>query len=276
MSHSTKIPLDLFQVLEEEFVTLHGAPAPDVTQTVNIPDGRKPGEFRSVTATLDWSFHPSHIKDPSGLALDLLATWDAQDDAAQSRAFFDVNADEWAQNNLLLYICNQLGPKARANVVDGLKGLIDLREVVADALNDLLRDPNLFDEARFTHHHLSAKGKALVTSTLTSDTSKDAEDVAQLNRVLLEDAFPDYVERIQDIRLAAIYKRIHQVRPAALCFSGGGIRSGTFALGVLQGLARHNLLEKFHYLSTVSGGGYIGGWLAGWIHRHPAGLKGVT
>ena len=276
MSHSTKIPLDLFQVLEEEFVTLHGAPAQDVTQTVNIPDGRKPGEFRSVTATLDWSFHPSHIKDPSGLALDLLATWDAQDDAAQSRAFFDVNADEWAQNNLLLYICNQLGPKARANVIDGLKGLIDLREVVADALNDLLRDPNLFDEARFTHHHLSAKGKALVTSTLTSDTSKDAEDVAQLNRVLLEDAFPDYVERIQDIRLAAIYKRIHQVRPAALCFSGGGIRSGTFALGVLQGLARHNLLEKFHYLSTVSGGGYIGGWLAGWIHRHPAGLKGVT
>ncbi|HTP85275.1 MAG TPA: patatin-like phospholipase family protein, partial [Alphaproteobacteria bacterium] len=41
----------------------------------------------------------------------------------------------------------------------------------------------------------------------------------------------------------------------ALCLSGGGIRSATFSLGVLQGLAQKGLLEKFHYLSTVSGGG---------------------
>src|SRR5438552_15549216 len=54
---------------------------------------------------------------------------------------------------------------------------------------------------------------------------------------------------------------------AALCISGGGIRSATFALGVLQGLARCGLLGKFHYLSTVSGGGYIGAWLSAWIHR---------
>lgn len=51
---------------------------------------------------------------------------------------------------------------------------------------------------------------------------------------------------------------------AALCLSGGGIRSATFALGVLQGLARFNLLGQFHYLSTVSGGGYIGSWLSAW------------
>ena len=30
-------------------------------------------------------------------------------------------------------------------------------------------------------------------------------------------------------------------------------------------LARHGLLSKFHYLSTVSGGGYLGGWLSAWI-----------
>ncbi|MBD0373655.1 MAG: patatin-like phospholipase family protein, partial [Pyrinomonadaceae bacterium] len=63
---------------------------------------------------------------------------------------------------------------------------------------------------------------------------------------------------------------------AAICLSGGGIRSGTFALGLLQGLARYNLLEKFDYLSTVSGGGYIGGWLTAWLHRHQKELKGVT
>lgn len=54
---------------------------------------------------------------------------------------------------------------------------------------------------------------------------------------------------------------------SALCLSGGGIRSATFNLGILQGLARHGLLERFHYLSTVSGGGFIGGWLTAWLHR---------
>lgn len=54
---------------------------------------------------------------------------------------------------------------------------------------------------------------------------------------------------------------------AALCISGGGIRSATFALGVLQGLADKGFLSCFDYLSTVSGGGYIGGWLSAWIHR---------
>ncbi len=54
---------------------------------------------------------------------------------------------------------------------------------------------------------------------------------------------------------------------SALCLSGGGIRSATFNLGILQGLARHGLLEKFDYLSTVSGGGFIGSWLTAWMHR---------
>ena len=54
---------------------------------------------------------------------------------------------------------------------------------------------------------------------------------------------------------------------AGLAFSGGGIRSATFNLGVLQGLARLGLLRSFDYLSTVSGGGYIGGWLLNWIRR---------
>jgi hypothetical protein len=54
---------------------------------------------------------------------------------------------------------------------------------------------------------------------------------------------------------------------AALCLSGGGIRSALFALGVLQALARHGLLKQFHYLSTVSGGGYIGSGLSAWRYH---------
>src|SRR5262245_53148696 len=76
-------------------------------------------------------------------------------------------------------------------------------------------------------------------------------------------------------RLEAIWAAVHELpqKRAALCISGGGIRSATFGLGILQGLARCGLLEKFHYLSTVSGGGYIGSWLSAWINR--AGLTSV-
>jgi Patatin-like phospholipase len=52
-----------------------------------------------------------------------------------------------------------------------------------------------------------------------------------------------------------------------LAFSGGGIRSATFNLGVLQGLADFGLLKNFDYLSTVSGGGYIGSWFVAWVKR---------
>lgn len=61
----------------------------------------------------------------------------------------------------------------------------------------------------------------------------------------------------------------------ALSLSGGGIRSATFCLGLLQALAktedpagaqpdrpRWPLLAQFDFLSTVSGGGYIGGFFS--------------
>ncbi|MGH6842064.1 MAG: patatin-like phospholipase family protein, partial [Methylocella sp.] len=53
----------------------------------------------------------------------------------------------------------------------------------------------------------------------------------------------------------------------ALCLSGGGIRSASFCLGILQALAKRKLLSRFDYLSTVSGGGYIGAWLSAWRSR---------
>jgi hypothetical protein len=63
------------------------------------------------------------------------------------------------------------------------------------------------------------------------------------------------------------YARALVGRLVGLCVSGGGIRSATFALGVLQRLAELGLLSRLDYLSTVSGGGYIGGWLVAWIQR---------
>jgi hypothetical protein len=62
---------------------------------------------------------------------------------------------------------------------------------------------------------------------------------------------------------------------SALCLSGGGIRSAAFSLGILQGLARRSVLDQFHYLSTVSGGGYIGSWLTAWRQRAAGGTDEV-
>ena len=47
-----------------------------------------------------------------------------------------------------------------------------------------------------------------------------------------------------------------------LALSGGGIRSSTFNLGVLQAMNRSGLLQHMDYMSTVSGGGYVGTYLS--------------
>ena len=63
-----------------------------------------------------------------------------------------------------------------------------------------------------------------------------------------------------------------------LALSGGGIRSATFSLGVVQALARRDLLKNFDYISMVSGGGYLGASVRPfWAHsdatRVPQALK---
>lgn len=48
---------------------------------------------------------------------------------------------------------------------------------------------------------------------------------------------------------------------AGLALSGGGVRSATFCFGLLRALAANGVLQRFDYLSTVSGGGYAGAML---------------
>jgi hypothetical protein len=87
------------------------------------------------------------------------------------------------------------------------------------------------------------------------------------------DGMPGQQERNQQLAYNEATKWLadNGAGQSALCLSGGGIRSAAFALGILQGLARHGLLSQFDYLSTVSGGGYIGSWLIAWAHRSEQG-----
>ena len=52
-----------------------------------------------------------------------------------------------------------------------------------------------------------------------------------------------------------------------LALSGGGIRSAMFNLGILRALRRSELLRYVDYMSTVSGGGYIGGLLTAQVWK---------
>ena len=66
--------------------------------------------------------------------------------------------------------------------------------------------------------------------------------------------------------------RIGIVDPAVWCgvgLSGGGIRSASLALGVLQALAEKDLLKHFDYLSSVSGGGFLASSLQWWWSKSP-------
>lgn len=95
-----------------------------------------------------------------------------------------------------------------------------------------------------------------------------------------DDVFPAEVAEINKSResrwldevVLDDFKPKSQLGLIGLAFSGGGIRSATLNLGFLQGMAsirkeKKSLLSYFDYLSTVSGGGYIGSWFAAWVLR---------
>lgn len=92
---------------------------------------------------------------------------------------------------------------------------------------------------------------------------------------------------VDELRVVAETKKIKGLESKAnwgIALSGGGIRSATFCIGVLQSIAerdkycqdnskkdyKSSLLSHFDYLSTVSGGGYAGGFLTSLFVRDRA------
>ena len=83
----------------------------------------------------------------------------------------------------------------------------------------------------------------------------------------MEDEKQAIVARRKAIDSTNSNERLEDV--AGLSISGGGIRSASLALGVVQELSRHNILQHFDYLSTVSGGGYLGSFLSSYLNGAP-------
>ena len=105
--------------------------------------------------------------------------------------------------------------------------------------------------------------------------------IATKNHFVFEEVLSEEIRVIQQARAAIDHasaaadggaiERAHAAQLHGLALSGGGIRSATFNLGVIQALAEAKKLRQFDYLSTVSGGGYIGSWLSALLQREAAG-----
>ncbi|MGH9326202.1 MAG: hypothetical protein ACRD2B_05875 [Terriglobia bacterium] len=121
----------------------------------------------------------------------------------------------------------------------------------------------------------SGSGSAIEKLKRQIKASEDAYKALQIAK----DQARDFADEERSCHEADVplKKIIHALEGSALCLSGGGIRSAGFCLGVLEGLARFSrrtganaanaLLDNLDYLSTVSGGGYIGSWLMAWVSR---------
>lgn len=104
-------------------------------------------------------------------------------------------------------------------------------------------------------------------SAPNSQNSANAWSEGDTNPFAEERAYID--KRQSSSNKSELYEKfeVSADRRFGLGISGGGIRSATFGLGVLQALAHHNKLDRFDYLSTVSGGGYIGSALTWYLSR---------
>jgi hypothetical protein len=77
---------------------------------------------------------------------------------------------------------------------------------------------------------------------------------AKANTRQLELLYGDEFREIDAAKEEPHAKRI------GLALSGGGVRSASFSVGILQGLYELGLLEEVGYLSCVSGGAYAAAW----------------
>ena len=226
--------LDLHEVLEDEYVALHPADDPRPV------DAGSPDEYRFTAAQMRDIRALAHLicdgmtpaanPSPTRVAVTVISAGQTQLEA-EALALRDLSPDEAAA--------------AGRHFAD----------LLAKRLNTLIQG-DLVSDQRF-------RDLRLVAGVVAADAAEARRPRA--NRLLIEAALAPAVDRLRDVRLASLYDRTRTHAPTALCLSGGGIRSCSFALGVVTALARHGLLGKFDYLSTVSGGGYLGGWLSTWM-----------
>lgn len=158
-------------------------------------------------------------------------------------------------------------PKSISGAINALDTSDDFRAELKDVQTALI------SLDRVLHALMSAEGYLIPDAKESNPNFQSIEDeMAKSVKwrpmgkkvVLRGDAEYDLAEReslFVQRRRKTYGLTITQPWAAGLALSGGGIRSATFALGVMSSLAKRDLLRQFDYLSTVSGGGYAGTFL---------------
>lgn len=136
--------------------------------------------------------------------------------------------------------------------------------------------------------------KKLLSNTIAIDPLEIEESLAKYHDVIspLPKAIQNFIDAYlcdvqheyfiggpigskDDVRLQLSTQRMHKYGLIGLALSGGGIRSASFCIGVLQSMGASGLLTAINFISAVSGGGYAASWLSAWAYRHREGIKGV-
>jgi hypothetical protein len=211
--------------------------------------------FRKESETLDADrisssrFSANDFSDPAGLASKLCR----QSDPVSS--FLWMQMTEADRNEL--------------KILDETSADTEkIRFQLAEFLNQILTQGSIYDPQRFANIQLREETEELVKLHPHTKT------LPLLARRLLEDAYPEHLTRKPAPQNPwRILPLDHTEEPwvafttqdrVGLALSGGGIRSATFNLGIMQALKSNQVLERVSYLSTVSGGGYIGGFWTRW------------
>ena len=134
----------------------------------------------------------------------------------------------------------------------------------------------------------SIPGYFIVTNIYMA--SEKAADVLIEDARDARDTMPEYPRALRDLEAEALRLRrgavaadplVHDPPPpqptvdpltwdegvTGLAISGGGVRSATFSLGLLQAMAKGRCLRRVDFLSSVSGGGYISSFLGRFYDR---------
>lgn len=134
---------------------------------------------------------------------------------------------------------------------DELRALQEKLGVLADKLADLVGEQSTAVPTSPTQSQDTGGASALIPFGIVPAAGMDAATIQKIN----DAEAADVKRRRQHYGRANADEKLNAV---GLALSGGGIRSATFGLGIVQVLARKGMLQDVDFLSTVSGGGYLG------------------
>lgn len=147
-------------------------------------------------------------------------------------------------------------PAALESLPRPVQDTAKLSEVNSQGIDPLIEEPKWFEAARELRLNRQGSGQSdLPTAPVTSPRSQASAP---------SDSPPADLAGPMELKTEPAEILNPKI---GVAFSGGGVRSATFNLGVLQALASHGVLDRVGYISSVSGGSYINAWLASWISK---------